>query len=246
MTRGDGAVRRLALLGAIGVLGIMLAGVGAASAAASPKTIYACVKKHSGATRIVSRKARCARGESKLSWAGAGPAGSPGPRGLPGANGTNGVNGVNGANGAITLYSAAKSEGVEVPPANVGEPASPPPPLVSKVIPPGSYYLSAKVLFAAEAATAGFIEVLCALSSSPGTAVASTGNTIDVSVLNTPLFERGASEFSVTSELVFQGALSTPVTSTVALYCGLLNGGKGLTVRAGLAQLGALETTSNS
>src|SRR5262245_28162345 len=76
-------------LGAVGAL--LLAGL-ATAPQASAGTIYACVKKN-GAVRIVTKRARCKRGEKKLSW------NSEGVRGKNGTNGKNGANGTNGTNG---------------------------------------------------------------------------------------------------------------------------------------------------
>ncbi len=64
----------------------------AAASQAQASTLYACVKKN-GSARIYSKKPKCKKGESKLSWNTAGPAGKNG------ANGTNGTNGTNGAAG---------------------------------------------------------------------------------------------------------------------------------------------------
>ncbi len=72
------------------------------ASAANASTIYACVKKHSGAVRIVSSGAKCKRGEQKLSWntngvnGAAGKNGATGPQGPAGASGKDGVNGLNG------------------------------------------------------------------------------------------------------------------------------------------------------
>jgi hypothetical protein len=69
----------------------LLAALATASQAGAA-TYYACVKKN-GSARIYSKKPKCKRGESKLSW------NNRGPAGLNGANGKNGANGANGANG---------------------------------------------------------------------------------------------------------------------------------------------------
>ena len=82
--------RRAAAL--LAVAGALLFAAFTAVSAAQAATIYACVKK-SGSIRVVTKKAKCKRGESKLSWNTAGPAGKNG------ANGGNGANGANGANG---------------------------------------------------------------------------------------------------------------------------------------------------
>jgi hypothetical protein len=78
--------RRTTALGAAGAL--LLAGL-ATAPKASAATIYACVKKN-GTVRIVAKRAKCRRGEKKLSW---------NSEGVPGKNGKNGANGKNGTNG---------------------------------------------------------------------------------------------------------------------------------------------------
>lgn len=80
----------MVLLAAVGAL--LLAAFGAASQAEAA-TIYGCVKKKGGTIHIVTKKAKCKKGESKLSW------NSEGPAGKNGTGGTNGTNGINGANG---------------------------------------------------------------------------------------------------------------------------------------------------
>jgi hypothetical protein len=92
------AMRRhaTAVLGAVGVL-LLIAFVAAPHADAA--TIYACVKKKTGAARIVAKQAKCKKGETKLSWSSEGPSGKNGVNGSNGLNGLNGSNGTNGTNG---------------------------------------------------------------------------------------------------------------------------------------------------
>jgi len=66
---------------------------------ADASTIYACVKKKSGAVHIVSRRAKCRKSEFKLSW------------NTTGKNGTNGKDGKNGKNGATGSQGLAGKEG---------------------------------------------------------------------------------------------------------------------------------------
>jgi hypothetical protein len=79
-TRRQGAV--LVVLGALLLSALSLA------AQANASTIYACVKKKTGAARIVNQKLKCKKGESKLSW------NTEGPAGKNGSNGANGSNGI--------------------------------------------------------------------------------------------------------------------------------------------------------
>jgi hypothetical protein len=77
---------------------VVLAAVGAlmiAALAMAPQsqasTVYACVKTKSGTPRIVSKKAKCRKGEKKLSWGTQGPAGQNGAAGATGAKGETGA-----------------------------------------------------------------------------------------------------------------------------------------------------------
>jgi hypothetical protein len=67
----------------------MLFGTLAVAPDAGAATLYACVKKN-GTVRFFTKKPKCKRGETKLSW---------NAEGLPGRNGRNGLNGLNGTNG---------------------------------------------------------------------------------------------------------------------------------------------------
>jgi hypothetical protein len=84
-----------AVLYTVGAL-LLAALMSAAHAEAS--TIYTC-KKKSGTIHIVSKKAKCKKGETKLSWSSEGPAGKNGTNGINGTNGANGTNGTNGHEG---------------------------------------------------------------------------------------------------------------------------------------------------
>jgi hypothetical protein len=90
---------------AVVVLSLSLAGLGGASQAQAT-TIYACVKTRSGSVRLVTRTARCRRGEYRLYWNSDGPAGrngvqgATGPRGATGSRGPTGPTGSKGETGA--------------------------------------------------------------------------------------------------------------------------------------------------
>jgi hypothetical protein len=77
--------RAAAVIGMVGALLLV-----AFAAQADAATINACVAAKSGATRVVSSKAKCKKGEKKLSW---------GTQGLAGKNGANGANGAAGIQG---------------------------------------------------------------------------------------------------------------------------------------------------
>jgi len=88
--------RNIAGLTSAGVL--MLAAL-ATAPQADAATFYACVKKD-GTAHIFTKKPKCKKHETKLSWNATGPAGTNGTNGTHGSNGTNGTNGSNGNNGA--------------------------------------------------------------------------------------------------------------------------------------------------
>jgi hypothetical protein len=100
--------RGITLLAAVGAL---LTVAFAAAPQADAATIYACVKKKGGSTRIVSKSTKCRRSEYKLSWNTSGRNGRNGTNGRDGANGKNGANGANGAAGASGKEGAKGSDG---------------------------------------------------------------------------------------------------------------------------------------
>lgn len=75
----------------LATIGALLLGAFAAAPQANAATIYACVKKKTGLGRYVSKKTKCKKGETKLSW---------NSQGIAGKNGTNGINGANGKEGS--------------------------------------------------------------------------------------------------------------------------------------------------
>ncbi|MEV4423295.1 hypothetical protein AB0L40_25460 [Patulibacter sp. NPDC049589] len=90
------------------VVGLLLAGpppAGAASkggskAAAAPTRLYACVTRAFKTMNLTTRKARCPRGQYKVSWNIDGPKGEPGSDGPSGTDGATGPQGATGATGA--------------------------------------------------------------------------------------------------------------------------------------------------
>jgi hypothetical protein len=88
------AIRTLLLT----LLAFALAAVPASAASPSAK-LYACVTKSYKTLNLVSAKASCPKGESKVSWSVQGPAGPKGPAGTRGRNGTDGNPGAPGAKG---------------------------------------------------------------------------------------------------------------------------------------------------
>lgn len=89
----------------------LLVGALALASEAQAGTLYACYKKTAGTVRIVSAKAKCKKGEAKVSWGSAGKNGANGANGASGSNGTNGKDGAAGKEG---------KEGKEGPPGQNG------------------------------------------------------------------------------------------------------------------------------
>jgi hypothetical protein len=220
--------RRPALaLSVTGALAITsLSGVSPAAAA----TIHACVKKRSGATRIVKGRARCRKGEQKLSW------GTTGPAGPPGTGGGAGKAGVNGANGAVAVFGASELERQPLALEKVAV-------IVSKVVPPGSYFVSAKTVILAEAEAAASAALSCGITDSPGTAYGPEHTTVDISSWESALNPKGAKEFKLVTTLFAQGTMTSTVTSTLALVCVQLSKDPGLQAFAIFSQLGAIQAS---
>jgi hypothetical protein len=100
---------RRALLALVPAAALMV-GSFAAAAPADASTLYACVKKN-GAAHVYSKKPKCKKGESKLSWNASGPAGK---NGANGNNGNNGSNGSNGKDGAVAAFGVKQTEEIDL------------------------------------------------------------------------------------------------------------------------------------
>ena len=83
----------------LGTAGALLLATLAIAPQAGAATIYACVKSKAGTARIFTKKPKCKKGETKLSWNTTGPAGRNGVNGLIGALGKEGAAGKEGARG---------------------------------------------------------------------------------------------------------------------------------------------------
>ncbi|HEY2715166.1 MAG TPA: hypothetical protein VGI73_02990 [Solirubrobacterales bacterium] len=105
-----GARRTAARLGAL-ALAVALCLLVAAPASAGRLVgkdgkVYACYKtrgKAKGSVRLVAKKAKCHKGEKKISWNVTGPRGGAGENGESGSNGNAGEGGGQGANGLNAL-----------------------------------------------------------------------------------------------------------------------------------------------
>jgi hypothetical protein len=103
---------------ALAVSGALLVVAFAAAPSANASTLYACVKKKSGAVRLVSKSTKCKKSEKKVSWNTEGPAGLRGPQGLDGKaggegkGGAEGKSGLAGAAGTARAYAFMETPGV--------------------------------------------------------------------------------------------------------------------------------------
>ncbi len=91
------------LAAALIVVAGLVALPGAASAASTPRRIYACVTRTYNTLNLTTQNGHCADGQFKVSWSvsgTAGPRGATGPRGQRGPRGDRGDTGPRGANGA--------------------------------------------------------------------------------------------------------------------------------------------------
>lgn len=90
------------------LLGLFAESAPAAQMVGSDGQVYACYKakgKRKGSVRLVSKNARCKRGERKTTWSATGPAGPQGQRGAAGSTGAAGGAGGSGAGGTVGLES---------------------------------------------------------------------------------------------------------------------------------------------
>jgi len=92
----------LALLAAAALCAAMIAGAANGALVGKDGRVYACYKakgKRKGAVRLVAKKAKCRKGEKKVSWSVGGPTGEGGENGQNGENGVVGEGGVGGEKG---------------------------------------------------------------------------------------------------------------------------------------------------
>jgi hypothetical protein len=226
----------LAIAAALTVAGL----AGATQAQAS--TLYACVKK-SGTARVFTKKPKCKKGESKISWNTSGPAGANGTNGKNGTNGSNGSNGTNGANGAVGGFSASGGE-VTYTTATEGSPAT----VLSKALPAGNFIVTGKAeLLLSDNKTGGEAGTTCKLIDIPsGGGTTTTDRSSWLTLINSPFIFVDLAQ----TTLPFNMAVSSPTrASTVSLVCYLTikeAAGGVLTATANESQITAVQTTSNS
>ena len=121
---GSTSRRLLAASAGLATLGELAAG-GAVAQTTAGKTIDACVKKTTGAPRIVSKSTRCRAGERKLTWGGAAVRGARGAPNPPGARGPTGLRGPAGPRGVAGNPGVRGPIGIRGPTGTVARPDRP-------------------------------------------------------------------------------------------------------------------------
>jgi hypothetical protein len=215
---------------------IVVAALASATSAVSPvaasaATIYACVKPKSGATRIVGAKARCKRGEQRLSWNTEGPRG---PAGANGANGAAGAAGSSGASGLGPLFSAVGEEQIVTPTGST---------LVSKVLPPGNYMIWSRINLLASSKKQEVESVGCELGFRAGTTGVGEPTLLDVGIGGLAVIETEPGAAEGAAAVPLQAPLTTAVTVTVLVRCAK-DEGRTPEIRTIVSELQALAVTS--
>lgn len=225
-------------------LGVLLMTAFAATAEANATVIYACIAKTSGAARIVSKTAKCKKGESKLSWNAQGPAGATGETGTTGATGKEGsagkeggpgkegTPGKNGTNGAVAGFSTVQSGAVSL--------GSEEELLVEKMLPAGSYLVSAKTEIKDQATSIGFVAVRCEIWD------ASTKAELDEAEWAGGVAEFASGKWGGAAALPLQAAITSTSPIELQVWCETTDNGASAVIGAGDGKLMALETSSNS
>ncbi len=218
------------------VASALLVGVLAAASQAQAASLYACVKKN-GAARVFTKKPKCKKGESKLSWGAVGPAGRNGANGAGGAggkdgsSGKDGANGGNGTNGAVAGYFATQKSGLFLTSTLTNLSG------LEKTLPSGSYILMASVEIEGFAESAGSgAQEECQLVSSAGPK--------SVRKWASP-FLNVSGQYIAEGDLPLQLAVTTSGPITVTVKCRQTLGiGTGLEVVAHNGTLAAIQTSS--
>jgi hypothetical protein len=101
----------LALLAAAALCAAVIVGGASGAIVGKNGRVYACYKakgKNRGAVRLVPKKGKCRKGEKKVSWSVAGPAGQSGENGQNGENGAGGEGGAGGEKGTAGTQTLEK------------------------------------------------------------------------------------------------------------------------------------------
>lgn len=218
------------------VAGALAVAAFAYAAQAGASTVYVCAKHKGGTVRVVTARAHCHRGESKLSWntsqAGAsGANGKEGPRGKEGPQGKEGPAGKDGANGAVAGYFASNEALVDFTGAVEVT-------ILKRTLPAGNYIVFAKTTLSSQATAVIRAGAHCELLD--GTTV------LDTSLWSQWLVTYGAA-YTGDTTLSLQAALSTKAPSTLSLTCNDLSADeKSQTIGAQFSQIDAIQTSQNS
>jgi hypothetical protein len=207
---------------------------------ASP--FYACVKK-GGTAHVFTKKTRCKKGETKISWNSQGPTGKDG---ADGKNGTNGANGTNGTSGAVAGFSVTRSVGEAIP--FTSATAETPATIVSRTLPAGNFIVNAKTeLLLQDSVTGGEAAVACQLQDTPSGGGAPSS---DLAAWATPINFAFVVTNLAENTLPMTLAVSSPAhASTISIECWVvLVEAKGGTFKAtaNKASITAVQTTMNS
>lgn len=234
-------IKRRSVAVAFAVAALLLASFAAAPQAGA-STISVCVKKSSGAIRLITGKAKCKKGESKVSWNSRGPAGANGANGANGASGANGVNGTNGANGAVGGFSVAQQQGAfqELPlsenpefPEEVE--------VLEKILPAGHYVITAKAELLGVGKSVGLAAAYCEIYD------ANSKEEVDLSEWGGYLSFLTGSEYFATSTVPMVAAVSASTPLKIEIWCAsTANSATSGKVREQRAAIVAVQTSSNS
>ncbi|MCW3031458.1 MAG: hypothetical protein JWM66_1591 [Solirubrobacterales bacterium] len=235
---------------------------------ADASTLYACVKKN-GDARILTKRPKCKRRESRLSWNVAGPAGrnglnggngapgsdgaagrtgaagKDGVNGKDGLNGKDGVNGLDGANGAVGGFAAAQAAGeaVSYSAATEGSPAT----ILSKSLPAGNFIVAAKAeLVYTDTKAGGAAATVCKLIDIPAGGGATSSDTSSwASLVNVPALVFDLAQTTIPFSLRVDSPLHA---STLTMVCYLAikeTAGGTFSAEAKNASITAVQTTAN-
>ena len=214
------------------------------AAQASAGTLFACVNKN-GSAHLFSKKPKCKKHESKLSWNTQGIAGGSGKEGAAGkngGNGTNGTNGTNGLDGAVAGFGAFETGEL-----NITEDFEPTAiPGLSKKLPAGSFLASASVNITALSKNAGEdATAACELIDAPETGTKTevegkwTSATTTVIIF---IFEVHPAQ----SVIALHSFFTTETPSTLSVRCNEQGHGEHVEEKAINGSLIAVQTKANS
>jgi hypothetical protein len=240
---------RRALVVLVALAGMLVATLTAAQQAQAQQ-LFACVKK-SGTARVFTKKPKCKKGETKLSWNTEGLAGKNGLNGVNGVNGKEGGAGAAGKNGAVSGFFATNGKAAFTKVGGEQENVE----VLSKTLPAGSYIVAGKVNVTAvqfgsngegESALKTYVDARCTLED----AAAGVSDTSYWSgFTNIPAFIIAIGNATLTFDIGF----TTTKSSTVTMMCSnISNDGKiespghNFVEEASAGAIAAVQTSQNS